>query len=552
MTLGLAGYAQKKDMTQRHVTMSVDTPVAPSVNERKQRTLMMHPLTQEVFIIPDRALLHDYKDPVYMEYDTFEKMSATGQLSGERMLHRENSHTCSFKASQVVAVRLKQHGASTGGQPIYAWGSRMTTTICVPDVDTVVGQEFLWLWPPGKAHNAYHTRHDRLQNNPDHQPLGIDEIEPTCRYTLMVPGSMLGPDDIEGSVRVPTEELSPEQRFFVMCIKPQQTLFPRRSHMDQWTQRVSDVIDKNQMAARQGGKWTLHNSVQSLLEKRRSLTDETKRSRDDTHDAPYRKVRVVLGDRTFTSTRQEASKRLESRSKNSFSDAEAHIQRKRRSNKCKRQDDQSARWGELPDDILMRILCVRIGDALAGPDVKEAHACVLTMRCVSRDTLALVESFVGAQISSILVATQQCLIANAPHISIPDVSARVRALGIGMVDAVRLTEHKMKIRNIRSMLPGWSLAKSPTIVPDWRWYLELRYATSERHGAKTVVAKPQSLPSKLYHDLMKEHRAREPHIWASRFTASDDVFSSGFDHMITEAGEVDVRDHMNSVAGICG
>jgi len=91
----------------------------------RRRTLVLHPLTQEVYHVPNESLLHDSNHPVVMPYDAFEKMGATGQLSGERLLHHDRAQASSFNVSQIVAVRLRQRGASSGGRPTYAWASRM-------------------------------------------------------------------------------------------------------------------------------------------------------------------------------------------------------------------------------------------------------------------------------------------------------------------------------------------------------------------------------------------------------------------------------------------
>ena len=92
-----------------------------------------------------------------------------------------------------------------------------------------------------------------------------------------------------GSVTDCRDELTAEQRFFCMCIKPQQTLFPRRPTADRWTERVSAIIDHNQRAARRGGKWTLHNAVQTMRQRAKEdgnqadgvLDNKRKRDGDD-------------------------------------------------------------------------------------------------------------------------------------------------------------------------------------------------------------------------------------------------------------------------------
>ena len=599
--------------------MEVDTPVA------KPRTLVLHPLTQEVYHIPNRSLLHDSNHPVFMEYDAFEQMSATGQLSGERLLHHDRAQACSFNVSQIMAVRLRQRGASAGGRPIYAWASRMVTALpedVFPELgNALVGQEFVWLWPPGKAYNAYQTRLDKRRRNPEQRALPIDEVEPTISHTVSVPGAMLGPDDIEGAVRVPPEELTREQRFFVMCIKPQQTLFPRRPLSDMWTQRVSAIVDQNQIAARQGGKWTLHNSVERLRKrrmeqnsinvamalareeayeacgateelsgwrnvdldeafpmvendhadknknnnKRRRIVEENedeeqeeqedqeeRHERHERHEprgSPSRETRL-FGSENKKPPPPPANGNDDGTSSDHFEQAvNATIARRRVSSRSVRNAVQAAYWADLPEELLARILCVRLGDALVSPNAADARDCILTLRRVSKGALNLVDSYVGAQIASLLTTTRACLSASQPAslcATMPAVAARVRALGLGMMDVMRLVEHRIELRPETS----WALAKTPRTVPDWRWYLELRHEARARHGQKTIVNKPRLHSSKLYYALMERHRFVEPHVWGSRFGEGNPGFGINFDTMVAAAGEIDIRDQMHETAGI--
>lgn len=531
-----------------------DTPNAARDGRRRgdaPTTYILHPITHEVYRVPQRALLHDAKNPVYMEYDVFEQMGATGQLSGERLLHHDRAQACSFNASQVLAVRLKQHGASKGGRPLYAWASRMVTALpedVFPDVAmALVGHEFLWLWPPPKAHNAYHTRRDKRRLNPDLMMLPIDEIEPTCRHAQFVTGAMLGPDDIEGTERVPYHELTAVQRFFCMCIKPQQTLFPRRPTADRWTQRVTAIIDQNQEAARQGGKWTLHNSVQRLRKRANEEADRiiatAKRKRE------YELAVLVRG-RSFKpalvgTTDDEADS-------SDMSDIDDLLITKQSYMRRVHEEHRGRIWSQLPSDILVRILCTRLGDGLTSTNVDDARRCILALRSVSRGARALVDSYVGVQIASLASATVECVVDPLAHgrgdDSLVAVAARVRALGLGMTDVAQLVRHEIKLDHVE----GWTLPKTPAIVPDWRWYLELRREARGRHGSKTTVQRVPGAgaPSSDLGELITRHRADEPHIWASRFPHAGHGLTADYDAMVFAAGECDIRDEMHALAGV--
>jgi hypothetical protein len=271
-------------------------------------TYALHPLTLEVYRVPASSLLHDERRPVFMRYDAFEQQAAIGQLSGERLV-QSGTTGWSYDANQVLAVRLRQHGSSVGGRPLYAWASRLKTVLpmeVVRDVNnSAVGGEFLWLWPPGKAYNAYHTRREARRLDSTQLPLPIDEIEPSCRHTMSTPGSMFGPDDIEGATPVPLSVLTPEQRYFLMCIKPQQTLFPRRPESVVWTERVSHLTDEEQRDARQGRLWSDANELQRLRDIVASRPSTPPRSEDTLmvpKTTPEDKRRCVLGKRKVGAT----------------------------------------------------------------------------------------------------------------------------------------------------------------------------------------------------------------------------------------------------------
>ena len=461
-----------------------------------QPSYVLHPITNDVYEIPAGSLLHDLNNPVYMEFDSFEQMASTGQLSGERLLHDR-----AFNASQVLAVRLKRHGASAGGPPLFAWATRMVTAL--PEevfprlIEALVGHQFVWIWPLGKAHNAFHSRKERLRNGATQQATLIDEIEPTCFYTPYVAGAMMGPEDIEGAVRVPFEHLSPINKFFVMCINPQKTLFPRRSTADRWTQRVTEIIDENQRAARQGGKWALHNSVQRLL---------------------------------------HTSKK---RNHNECLDVDAVMEHKEKWHLEVRAEERAHLWSKLPTELTALIFCARLSDALTSASVEEACASVLALRAVSRGVLALVDSYIGVQLSNVSDDALACILPLSAMVearSHVEVASRARALGLNMTGVARLTMHELQLERV----PGWSLPKMPNVVPDWRWYFELRRETRQCQGFRTCARKK---PSSTISELMRTHRKEEPHVWASRFPCS----GFALDFAVNDA-----QQDMHAIAGVGG
>ena len=206
-------------------------------------SLILHPITHDVYRVPLEAIRNDCNRPAIVPRDAFEPMARLGCVSATTFTQLQAAIT----HEHVLTVRLKgEHGEAP---PMYAWASRMCTLVdedARGDGRAMMGQEFLWLWPQGKAWNAWSTRRERLRLTAEAVAWGIDACEPSLQYMARYPGLMLGPDDIDGCVHVPLEALTATQRFFVACIKPQQTLFARRTTAQDWTDRVTRMTDEAQ------------------------------------------------------------------------------------------------------------------------------------------------------------------------------------------------------------------------------------------------------------------------------------------------------------------
>lgn len=499
--------------------MEADTHAAAA----QQPTLILDPLSHTVYKVPSRALRYDAKNPVYMEFQSFERLARTQQLSGERLLHHLEGKTA-FEASQVVVVQLKRN--ARGGPPLYAWGTRMVTALpeeIFPDVEQgLVGHQFVWLWPPGKAYNAFLSRKEKLRiSGGDAVTAPIDEIEPSCRHTPAFPGAMLGPEDVEGAVLVPHDELTPVQRFFIMCIDSQRTLFPRRPMTDLWTSRVTNIVNRNQELARVGGKWELHNSVQRML----------KRAESERHGGGNKRAKRC------------------SDNESEIMDVDALLNEKERWQRQVREAERSRRWAALPHELLVRILCERLGAGIVLEGDARDTICVL--RSVSKGARALVDSFIGVQLANVIEATFEQVVMSSkksPSEPMTAVAARVRALGLGMRDIVSLPKNEVSL----TVVPHWSLPNAPSVVPDWRWYLELRRAAQERHGAKPAATrrwKTRAAPAEAYRDLMAAHRVAEPEVWGARFT-TEGRFEHDFDALVAATGDLELQRKMLALAGV--
>jgi hypothetical protein len=211
---------------------------------------LLHPLTHEVYAIDDERVAHNFGHCVDVDFAEFERIASQGSLSAERLVAYASERHGTLHFSQVAFVEL----ASEPGAPKrYAWASRIRATP-VPNIPGVtgatsgathMGSEFLWLWSPSAAMNAFVTHKERNRLSMASSVL-FDAYEPSVGYVTATPGAQVGPDDVPGATLVPLSELTSEQRFFVSCIKPQRTHFQRRRANDRWT---TDVQRADAMAS---------------------------------------------------------------------------------------------------------------------------------------------------------------------------------------------------------------------------------------------------------------------------------------------------------------
>lgn len=212
------------------------TPVAPLP---ESATLILHPLTHEVFRVPDDALVIDKRVPVRLTPTQFERALNGGPLRAERiyrvrgnqdLLHNNDT----VEPDEIVVVRLR---SSENVPTAYTWGLRFGLAHLSPGQTTAVrerhwldsplpaGHRFLFLWNPARAHNCAVARRHRIHNEglPEYDfddPL----LSPTLAYNpkLGCTGVPLGPDDIDGCTPIGGDVrlLRAEERMFVTSIPP--------------------------------------------------------------------------------------------------------------------------------------------------------------------------------------------------------------------------------------------------------------------------------------------------------------------------------------------
>ena len=512
-------------------------------------SLILHPITHDVYRVPREAIRNDHNHPVTVPRDAFEEMARLGCVSVTKFLQVGGTPTATFTVEQVLTVRLK---GESDEAPMYAWASRMCTPV-VDDASSTIGshatmgQEFLWLWPPGKAWNAWITRQECQRLNPEEVVWGIDRCEPSLRYMTRHPGLMLGPDDIDGCVRVPLEALTTAQRFFVACIKPQQTLFARRSTAQDWTERVTRMTDetqerfdcgayKRQRLGRSGADLDSHanaNANTSTPIKRRVRARASESEERDLWTGTHKRPCSAIA-RPAYARAKAASLRL-ARHLAASSPEEARAMALEHAGWvatwAARRDaadraGRNARWAGLPQELLVTILCMRLDADLEG-EVNTTATTLCSLRLVSRDVRAIVDRFVGAQLATlvdefrgrvlVVPSSPRAPPGQAERVSLWSLCARLRRVGLEPNDALRLAVAGTRTAPGPSRFALASLPPCPDRIPDWRVYLRRRKLREARADARVVATTPFRAPSGDFADLYASMRATNPKVNRLRF-----------------------------------
>ena len=541
-------------------------------------TLILHPVTHDVYRIPASAIEHDANHPVRMEFDAFEDMASLGCMSAERFLSaaRHSSQNVSgFNVSQVLAVRLKNRKSTEAGRPMYAWATRMSTVSPMEDIERTsereMGREFLWMWPPGKAWNAWITRKEQQRINGEDQSVGIDACEPSVRYVTKQPGLMLGPDDVEGCTRIPPEELTVMQRLFVACIKPQQTLFARRTLAQDWTDRIERVTDENQES--------FCDTIDQTISTRRLLMESKYREQIEERmgiggtKRPSENNNGGLGESTAMMPISKKPRWVTAhdpepfKSSQMFQPTNGTHRTLRRGKKgdvalwnevrawadcanAMRDQWQSyfsnLRWASLPDDLLVNILCMRLGEDLSGTTAQAAQS-ICTMRLVSKGARAMTDRFLGGHLAKIETAFHNCIVSPSNSLfqdslensletihhnqgqrrmsSIGSLSAQMRRVGLGVGDILRLTRTtRMVVPRLLDLgdlaIAPSALPPCPEQVPDWRTYLHMRQAREVLLGGCPKVRAPRTAPSVEFARVYRSLREGDPGVNGTHYAAA--------------------------------
>jgi len=226
-------------------TQGAETPLPGS---SPTATLILHPITREVYEVPASQLLFNSQMPVRISSAMFQTFAHEGGVNVDKFVSvckNDQGEITGFNVDEVAAVKLRP--TITHFNPM-TWATRVSVEVGEPvlpessrfdDLDREAGGRFLFLWPTLKAFATYVTRMNNAQrSNQYSDPHPVDDLAPTSAYESALKGGALGPDDIPGCVRVDPAQLSERERVFVAMMNTADSLFLQRKADDRWSQGV--------------------------------------------------------------------------------------------------------------------------------------------------------------------------------------------------------------------------------------------------------------------------------------------------------------------------
>mgnify|MGYP000156008450 CR=1 FL=1 len=425
-----------------------------------RRNLLLHPLTHEVYALDD-MLVHrsnvQVDNRVKISFSDFEKLTQTGPCSAERIVEYAKRRHGAFHFSQIVFLQMK---SGPDEQPRFAWASR----ICV-EVDQTIPQlksggcfgfQFLWIWPPSAAINAFLTYQERNRLSLVFSTM-LEQYAPSVSHLSAAPGAQIGPDDFDGAVHVPFAKLTAEKRFFISCIRPQRTQFQRRLLTDQWPTVMQDAENAAKLKFQ-----VSHIASRSAVEA------------------------------------------------NELTNAVIWVNQRRDDQRPRKRAPSSVFALEnLPDDIFTRIVGCALTDEMTKHRTDAAKT-ICALRGVSKQMRLATDGFMGLMLER-LTAKMVAYVCGKYVEPVRSLSAQVRAIGITPRQALELRSSDL-VKPSEGEVALYPQLRDTHFVPRWQRYLKMRLEIDRSVSAEKGYVRTKEQPSKTYKRLRVLGRSNIPNI----------------------------------------
>lgn len=197
--------------------------------------LLLNPADLAVYRVSKEALVSkDDANVVTVDFDTFEQAACRSHSSLIMAMVAQGCVGACY--TPIVFIRLREGEG-------YAWASRVRVQHSgqyrvIPDVH-ILGEDLLLLWPVPMAINWFLMCKERSRIQPNVTFSTILDHPPNMGRTQCFQS------DFEVDGKVEARDLAVAQRIFIASLAPDLPAFATRLHTDDWCKRVSDVDEYN-------------------------------------------------------------------------------------------------------------------------------------------------------------------------------------------------------------------------------------------------------------------------------------------------------------------
>jgi hypothetical protein len=349
-------------------------------------------VSHKVFRVPQSSIAWDEYAPVTIHIDKFLRMAETESLGTEHLLDIVTISISNIVALEISGVHSADlaktsvcNGVSDARFKTYLWATRIKTHSKGGDE---IGANFLHIWPPAKATNAFLSRQYRQMRNENEITHGIDFYPPSIDIVPYHIGYGFGPIDIRDCVDVvDTSKLSIHDKLYCSLVHLRTSMFVQRESNSTFCKTILELFNSSLMGLPtflQHEETKIHCIPHDIV----SLKTNKQIRRLYTCSYNCDDPQDVDDNRGLSLMQKQKYQKRHKQQKIPKSVLDTYT-RQLRSFETKRQK----LYSNLPTDIFRRILLLRVLDALQHENTDHLLRDVKRMRLVSRDTCNTIDNF---------------------------------------------------------------------------------------------------------------------------------------------------------------
>ena len=358
-------------------------------------TLIVDPLTKNVYSVPAACILYDKNVPVKIEWTDFVTMSAYSgtELSAATFIYHPATRRDGLRPEHIVVVQTSRG---------VHWASRMQVELpeshFLNDANgkgTSIAGEFIWLWPVSLALQQWLSICEEFRRTGLYSPL-VGQMPERC-LSKMRPGVQLGAKDFEGAEAVGWPELNVAQRYFVHSIRPLRQTTSKRAVGDNNRARYEQNVDAKQEQSMHRRRLTFDvNTIQPGIVKDARSRLFAAPNPGGSKPPPPESIRANVI-RLVNASRLEIEQLITTKQYSQGDQSEAAEKPKRRRVvRC----TPTVHFFKLPTDLTGRVISMAAAGATHTSDALAALRDLNQLRLVSREFRRVVDDFLGGLMHS--------------------------------------------------------------------------------------------------------------------------------------------------------